>query len=133
MPFTLNEKYIIETETELGILFPKSFKAKMIEENGGELITEDDDWQLFPFFDKTDKKRISRTCNNIALETKQAKKWNNFPNNGIAIARNGSGDYLILLPIKENSKILSEEVYTWFHETGQTEKVADDISHLIHN
>ena len=133
MPFPLDEKYIIETEKELEILFPDNFKTKMMRENGGELGTEDDDWQLYPFFDKSDKKRISRTCNHIGLETKQAKKWMNFPPNAIAIASNGSGDHLILLPTKENDKKLSDEIYTWYHETGKTEKVADKIDELIDN
>lgn len=66
MPFPLDEKYIFETEQELGILFPDNFKAKMIQENGGELMTEDDDWQFIPFFESyeirfmlapTDKRR----------------------------------------------------------------------------
>ena len=133
MPFPIDDKYITETEKELGILFPDNFKSKMMKENGGELMTEDEDWNLFPFFDKSDKKRISRTCNHIGLETKQAKKWSNFPSNGIAIASNGSGDHLVLLPTKENKEKLSDEIFTWFHETGKTEKVADKIDELIDN
>lgn len=120
MPFPLDEKYITETENELGIIFPDKFKSKMMQENGGELMTEDDDWNLYPFFDKSDKKRISRTCNHIGLETKQAKNWGNFPSNGIAIASNGSGDHLVLLPTKENNGKLSDEIFTWYHETGKT-------------
>ncbi|TJZ53815.1 SMI1/KNR4 family protein [Sphingobacterium olei] len=131
MPFPVNTKYIIETEKELGLIFPDNFKTKMTEENGGELMTDDDDWQLFPFFDKSDKKRISRTSNHIVLETNQAKQWDNFPINGIAIASNGSGDFLILLPAKENNKQLGNEIYIWFHETGEIEKIADAIEDLI--
>ncbi|WP_177764452.1 SMI1/KNR4 family protein [Flavobacterium sp. I3-2] len=133
MPFPIDEKYIIETEKELGILFPYNFKLKMIKENGGEMVNEDDDWNLYPFFDKSNKKRISRTCNHIGLETKQAKNWGNFPLNAIAIASNGSGDHLVLLPTKENNEILSDEIFTWYHETGKTEKVADKIDELIDN
>lgn len=133
MPFPVDIKYIIEAEQELGFLFPDSFKSKMMLENGGELMTDDDDWQLFPFFDKSEKKRISRTCNHIALETKQARAWNNFPSIGITIASNGSGDFLLLLPTKQNDKKLSDEIYIWFHETGEIEKVADSIQELHDN
>ena len=98
MPFPLDPKYIQETEDELGLLFPEKFKNKMGNENGGEIITDEDEWQLYPFFDKSDNKRISRTCNHIGLETKQAKEWDNFPPNAIAIATNGCGDHLVLLP-----------------------------------
>jgi hypothetical protein len=73
MPFPLDSKYIIVTELELGVVFPDSFKSKMTIENGGQLMTEEDDWQLFPFFDKSDNKRMSKTCNHIVLETKQAR------------------------------------------------------------
>ena len=87
----------------------------------------------FRFFDKSDKKRISRTCNHIGLETKQAKEWDNFPKNAVAIASNGCGDFLVLLPTTENEKKLNEEIYFWFHETGQIEKVAENIDELNEN
>jgi hypothetical protein len=131
MPFPVDIKYIIETEQEFGLVFPDSFKSKMTKENGGELITEDDDWQLFPFFDKSDNKRMIRTCNHIVLETKQARTWDNFPNNGIAIASNGSGDNLILLPLGNDNKKLREEIYLWQHETGDIQQVAKTIDELM--
>ena len=115
---------------EFGLVFPDSFKVKMIKENGGELMTEDDDWQLFPFFDKSDKKRMSRTCNHIVLETKEARMRDNFPINGIAIASNGSGDNLILLPFDNDNKKLGEEIYLWQQETGDIQKVANAINEL---
>ena len=130
MPFPVDIKYIIETEQELGLVFPDNFKSKMTKENGGELMTEDDDWQLFPFFDKSDNKRMSRTCNHIVLETQQARTWNHFPDNGIAIASNGSGDNLILLPLDTDNKKLREEIYLWQHETGDIQQVAKTIDEL---
>jgi SMI1-KNR4 cell-wall len=130
MPFPVAIKYIIETEQVLGLVFPDSFKSKMTKENGGELMTEDDDWQLFPFFDKSDNKRMSRTCNHIVLETQQARPWDNFPENGIAIASNGSGDNLILLPLDTDNKKLREEIYLWQHETGDIQQVAKTIDEL---
>jgi hypothetical protein len=130
MPLPLDSKYIIETEQELGVVFPDSFKSKMAIENGGQLMTEDDDWQLFPFFDKSDNKRMSRTCNHIVLETKQARVWDKFPDNGIAIASNGSGDNLILLPLDTDNKKLREEIYLWQHETGDILQVGKTINEL---
>lgn len=131
MPFPVDEIYIKETESELSLDFPEKFKLKMIEENGGEIITDEDEWQIFPFFDKSDNKRISRTCNHIVLETKQAKEWDNFPVNAIAIATNGFGDHLILLPLANNNKKLGDEIYFWFHETGEITKIAESIDELI--
>ncbi|WP_395092645.1 SMI1/KNR4 family protein [Vaginella massiliensis] len=49
MAFPLDEKFITDTENELNVLFPNEFKTKMIQENGGEVFTEDDNWQLYPF------------------------------------------------------------------------------------
>ena len=133
MTFPIELKYIIETEKELGIEFPINFKTKMIQENGGEFATEEDEWQLFPFFDKSDNKRISRTCNHIVLETKNAKEWTNFPVDGIAIASNGCGDNLILLPFENNPKQLQETIYLWLHETGEIIEIAESIDELTEN
>lgn len=131
MPFPIDVKYIIEAEEELEVHFPPLFKEKMIEENGGEVATEYDDWNLYPFFDQSDKKRISRTSNHIVLETEQARKWNNFPLTAIAIASNGCGDQLVLIPLENDKKELSEAIYFWYHETGALEKVAENINELI--
>ena len=130
MPFPVDIEYIVETERELELEFPNNFKARMINKNGGEVMTSDDEWQLFPFFDKSDRKRLSRTSNHIILETKQARQWNGFPGNGIAIAENGYGDKLILLPFDNNSKKLKEEIYLWLHETGEIQEVAKTIDEL---
>ena len=130
MPFPIDIKYIEETEKELGFRFPDNFKNKMCKENGGTLSTKEDDWQLFPFFDQADQKRMSRTSNHIVLETKQARNWGNFPINGIAIASNGSADFLILLPTKENDKLLGAEIFSWFHETGEVKEIAKSIEEI---
>jgi hypothetical protein len=131
MPFPLDVKYIAEAEQELGVIFPVHFKAKMIKENGGPLATKDDYWHLYPFFDKSDNKRISRTCNHIGLETGQARNWRNFPAEAIGIASNGSGDHLVLLPVSAHDKQLGDTIFAWYHETGDTRKVADQIDDLI--
>lgn len=125
MPFPIEEKYIIETEIELNVKFPLNFKTRMIANNGGEFSDEDFGFQLYPFFDKSGKKRISRTCNHIGLETKNARKWNNFPENAIAIGSDGCGNQIVL---KHNGNgILSDEIFFWDHETGECEKIANQI------
>ena len=98
MPFPIDEKYIKEAESELNAKFPTEFKNRMMESNGGKLFISDEfGFELYPFFDKSDKKRISRTCNHIGLETKNARKWNGFPDNRIAIGAEGFGNQLILI------------------------------------
>ncbi|MVN23560.1 SMI1/KNR4 family protein [Mucilaginibacter arboris] len=131
MPFPLDVKFVDEAQNELNVIFPKVFVQKMLEENGGEVSTEDDDWTLYPILDKTDNKRISRTCNHIGLETQKAKEWATFPETAIAIGTNGYGDQLILLPDKAENRKFQEAIYVWQHETGETTKVADNILELF--
>ncbi|MEP0212482.1 MAG: SMI1/KNR4 family protein [Cellulophaga sp.] len=134
MPFPIEEKYIIETESELNVKFPAEFKNRMISLNGGEIEevieNEEEDYiyWLYPFFDKSDKKRISRTCNHIGLETENSRKWENFPKNTIAIGHDGSGNKLVL--IHNGNGVLSENLYFWDHETGEIEKIAESIKEL---
>lgn len=128
MPFPLDEKYIKEAESELNVKFPTEFKNRMIKSNGGELVTDEFGFELYPFFDKSDRKRISRTCNHIALETKNAREWNGFPDNGIAIGSDGCGNLIILT--HSGDGILTDEIHFWNHETCQTEKIAESITQL---
>ena len=128
MAFPVDEKYIKETELELKVEFPTEYKNKMVNNNGGELISDDYEFELYPFFDKSDKKRISRTCNHIGLETKNAKDWNNFPENAIAIGADGFGNLIVLL--HNGNGILNEQVSFWNHETGMCEVIAENINLL---
>jgi hypothetical protein len=130
MPFPIDLKYIIETEEKLGVTFPNDYKEKMLKENGGVIYTDEHDWILHPFFDKLDNKRISRTSNDIILETNEAKKWSNYPISAIAIASNGFGDLLILLPTNQNEKILKQEVFVWLHENGAIIEIANSFKEL---
>lgn len=126
MPFPVDEKYIIETEKELKVKFPPQFKRKMMILNGSDLIKNDFGAELYPFFDKSDKKRISRTCNHIGLETKNLKEWADFPDNAIAIASDGFGNQLVL--IHNGDGVLLDEIYFWEHETNKLEKIANSIN-----
>ncbi len=128
MPFPIDEKYIKETESELNVKFPTEFKNRMINSNGGELTTDEFEFELYPFFDKSDRKRISRTCNHIGLETKNAREWNGFPKNGITIGSDGFGNLIILT--HNGDGILTDEIYLWNHEIGEMEKIAESISEL---
>ncbi|RYE48367.1 MAG: DUF664 domain-containing protein [Sphingobacteriales bacterium] len=114
MPFPLDPKYMKEAESELRVIFPSLYKSKMIEDNGGEAATEDESWSLFPFFDKSDNKRISRTCNHIVVGTTNAGELDNLPQEAVAIGENGCGDYLILRPVSPTETELSEIPYSWW-------------------
>ncbi|WP_420574357.1 SMI1/KNR4 family protein [Kordia sp.] len=128
MPFPVEEKYILQVESQLNIIFPTEFKKRMMRLNGGECIIEESEFKLYPFFDTSDRKRISRTCNHIVLETRNAREWKGFPENAIAIGSDGSGDQLILM--HDGNGVLSEEIYLWNHEERFVKKITTSIYRL---
>jgi len=128
MSFPVEEKYIEKAEYELDVRFPDSFRKKMIERNGGEVEIGEDYFQLYPFYDTSDKKRIKRTCNSIVHETKNERTHYGMPETLIAIGNNGGGDILVY-KIEENNK-LNPKVYWLNHETEELVFVANDFSEL---
>lgn len=131
MPFTIESKYIRATEEKLSVTFPSMFKGKMLRDNGGSVEAADDTWELYPFFDSSDKKRIARTCNDIVRETRKMRDWPRFPAAAVAIAHNGTADQLILLPKDGAPNELDAAVFWWDHETGEVRKFADDFAELL--
>jgi|GEM_PF-268264 len=125
-----NRKCITKTQLELGIVFPKVFKDKMMVENGGEIKLSGDSWMIYLFSDNSGRGRTRRFSQNIAGETKNVRKWSNFPAGAVAIAENDSGDRLVFLP-GENVRRLCEAIYVWRRETGDITLLAKDIHQLM--
>ncbi len=123
MAFPVDVKYINEFESEIGLKLPSAYKKGLTVTNGGEIDNASDLWQVFPVFDKSNRKRISRTSNHIIRETKSAKEWQGFPQEAIAVASNGYGDFAILIPDKFNTEYFEDKVYMWLHETPGTDKI----------
>ena len=130
MPFPVDEKYILKAEEKLNVKFPASFREKMMKDNGGEVETPPDAWNLYPFFDTSDKNRIKRTSNDVVRETTVAREWGNFPKEAVAIGSNGSGDQLIFMRSTDDPLTLDNCVFWWDHETGNINKVADDFKEI---
>lgn len=131
MPFAVDIEYVHEAEKTLKVKFPASFVVKMVRSNGGDVRTSVDSWwQLHPFQDSSDRKRLARTCNDIVRETQVARNRPGFPPSAVAIGENGGGDVLILLPQPDKPDLLAHEVYWWDHETDEIRKVANDFSEL---
>jgi hypothetical protein len=118
MGFPTSEEFVRRAEESLAIMLPAAVRARLLQENGGEIEADGDVWELFPVEDSTDRKRISRTANHIVRETEEARQWPEFPATAVAIAANGTGDYLILQPARQASGQLLDEVFLWDHETG---------------
>lgn len=131
MPFPLELRFVKETEAKLGMKFPLMFVESMMKENGGYAHTPPDGWRLYPFLDRSDRKRLKRTSNDIVYQTNWARGLTGFPMEAVAIGSNGSGDELILLPEPSDERRLQDAVFWWDHETGDFYKVADDFSELV--
>jgi hypothetical protein len=130
MAFPVDMKWITQTESKLGVRFPAAFVTSMSRMNGGSVRTKIDVFELHPFLDGSDRKRIGRTCNSIDRETATARTFSEFPSDAVAIGANGGGDLLVLIPMEDRSEILDHAVYWWDHETGEIDLVADDFSDL---
>jgi hypothetical protein len=130
MPFPVDIKCVHEAEHKLGVKFPASFVTKMVTSNGGSVRTRIDSFELHPFLDTSDRKKLARTCNDIVRETTYARSWEGFPAEAVAIGANGGGDRLVLLPQPDHPDVLSHQVFWWDHETSEVSVVADDFSDL---
>jgi len=118
-------------ELALGAALPTSLRQFLLASNGGEVDGEDDVWQVFPVRDDTDRKRLTRTASHIARETSTARRWDGFPAEGIAIASNGSGDYLVVLPSKDDVASGAAAIYFWDHDSGALSLFASDWSAIV--
>ena len=125
MPFPLDQRWIEAAEKELGKRLPDSYRGRLMRDNGGSINAASDSWTLHPIFDQSDRKRIKRSFNHVLAETKSAKSWRGFPQGGLAIADNGTGNMLILLPDEQSDDSFGPMVYFWDHETAQTEPIGD--------
>src|SRR5262245_33005667 len=99
MPFPVDIEHVKRAEVKLGIKLPLGYVVTMCKCNGGYVcVGNENDWHLFPIFDDGDRTRLKRTCNDVCRETRSAKEWPDFPPDAVAIAANGGGDLLVLLP-----------------------------------
>ncbi len=127
MPFPLDRQFVESTEEQLGAKLPVAYVAAMLANNGGEVEVAGDDWQLHPILDRSDRKRLARTCNDVLRETAECKKWQTFPEEALAIAANGTGDQVVLLRSGEH---FGPEIWHWDYETGELTLVAKDFAHI---
>ena len=86
MPFDLAERFIGAAEEKLGAPLPHSYRQAMMASNGGEVTAYDGVWSLYPILDTSDRKRLSRSCNDILRETRVMRDWPGWPENAVAIA-----------------------------------------------
>ncbi|WP_093085350.1 SMI1/KNR4 family protein [Sphingobium sp. AP50] len=121
MPFPVAEPQIDEAEQALRRKFPMELRARLLRENGGEIVAADDHWLIHPVWDPSDRKTMGRTASHIVRETDVARSWPSFPFEGIPLAANGSGNRIILLGD-------GDQVFVWDHETGKCLPISVDWS-----
>lgn len=56
MPFPVDEKWILEAEEKLGVIFPISYRKSISKENGGFITINEETWDIYPIWDKSDRK-----------------------------------------------------------------------------
>ena len=117
MALPTTEERVAAEETKLGVRLPSEYRNRLISQNGGELDTAEDVWQIFPVFDNTDQKRAKRTANHIYRETLNARQWRGFPEGAVAVAANGTGDLLVFLAESEDR--LNGRLQHWNHESAE--------------
>src|SRR5262249_51803385 len=131
MPFPVSEMEIENTERVLGYRFPPLMRVRMMRENGGEFEIGGEAWWLLPFRDRSTRKTRSRTMTDILSETEELRSSGlAFPSNGAAIAHNGSGDYVVLVPDAELPDRFSTVARVWrMHGPEMSERV--DLNELF--
>lgn len=129
MPFDIQERFILEAEKLLKCTLPTDYRRLMQEDNGGTVELDGEFWELFPIADKLDRKRISRTCNNIISETSTHENIVTYPKGALALASDGAGNILMFKRNAQGNGFV-DNVYCWSHETGNTKEVAKTFGEL---
>lgn len=127
MAFNLAEQYVQKAEDALGATLPETYRVATMANNGGEVRAADDDWELIPIRDSSDRKRLARSCNDIVAETKSYRDWSGFAEDVVVIAENGSGDCIVF---RREGNVFHPAPHVWHHETGAMLKISDDFSEL---
>lgn len=114
MAFPTDASRIRAAEEALGRAFPDVWRRRLMSENGGEIDDADEGyWVVFPVYDDSDRRRLSRSANHVVKETEawRGKGWG-FPDDAVAIAEDQTGNALILLPGDDT-------IYLWDHELAE--------------
>ena len=121
MAYPGSEELVAAEEAQIGRRLPPAHRERLIRENGGEVEADGQVWTLMPVRDATDRKTTGRSANHIVRENEALRRepWDRFPEGCLAIADNGGGDLLVIVPG-------SDDVFFWDHETGELAAVTVD-------
>ncbi len=95
-------------EDQLGRPLPPRLRERLLRNNGGEVLVrwdgDEDEWQLHPVWDESNRETMRRSSNHLVAEQKSVRGWPDFPAGAIAIA-SLDGDRLVLLPDDDEPKL----------------------------
>ncbi|MCA9568289.1 MAG: SMI1/KNR4 family protein [Myxococcales bacterium] len=96
---SIDPDQIAWTEKQLGTTFPSAFKARMHHRNGGSFELDGEDWFIYPFRDRSTRKSLQKTADDILVNTRSLRDAEpDLPEGIVVLAHNGAGDHLVLLP-----------------------------------
>jgi hypothetical protein len=92
--FSGSEELVAAAEAKLGRRLPDAHRQQLIRTNGGEVRASREWWTLYPVWDASNRKTISRTANHILRENETLHRdWPDvLPSDAIAMADNAGGD-----------------------------------------
>ena len=117
MGLPTTEEYVAAAERALGRTLPAWLRARLMRENGGTVAAGGEYWELHCVLDTRDRRHATRSASHIVRETAVARGWEGFPADAVAIAHNGGGDRLVLLPDVDDEKAFDLLVYRWQHDS----------------
>jgi len=123
--------FILAVEKQLGIRLPSSYAEAMQRNNGGEIPTDEDLWELYPLPGAKAQLAGHSAVTDVVEETLERRERPSFPAGAVAIADNGLGDQLVFLPAEEPGQ-LGEGCWFWHHETGELSIVSEHFGALEH-
>lgn len=116
----VEESAIRETEQKLNIRFPDQYVQLFKLANGPEV----GEWTLFPI---KDPKNMKKTWDDVVRQNEEVLDGE-ISKNLIAIAEDGTGDYLCL---KVEDGKAADPIYLWLHESDETEELALTLKDFI--
>lgn len=116
----VDEMDIGAAEEKLDAAFPVQFHQLYNLVNNAEI----GEWLLFPI---KDRNNVKKTWDDIVRQNIEARK-EGLAEGWIVVGEDGTGDKLCL---KSSNGHMEEPIYVWYHEDGQTERIAQSLMSFI--
>ncbi|UPO90416.1 SMI1/KNR4 family protein [Niallia sp. Man26] len=116
----VDEIDIKAAEEKLQAVFPEQFVQLYHLVNNPEI----GEWLLFPI---KDRKNVKKTWDDIVRQNTEVR-YIGMADEWIVIGENGTGDKLCL---KKVNGLMREQIFLWYHESGEAEELAPSLKQFI--